>query len=46
MSTLDGTIPRQCGERDRNEERPRAYDERDRDDQDPRDALMHGLDVV
>lgn len=37
--------PRQCGERDRDDERPRVYDGRDRDDHDPRGGLAHDLDL-
>ena len=39
----DGVIPREYGELDRRDDRPRVYDDRDRDDHDPRDSLMHDL---
>ena len=38
--------PREYGERDLGDERPRVYDPRDRDEQDPRDGLMRDLDLV
>src|SRR5438270_13381573 len=37
--------PREYGERDLGDERPRVYDPRDRDEQDPRDGLMRDLDL-
>lgn len=37
--------PREYGECDRHDERPRVYDNRDPDDHDPRDSLTHDLDL-
>lgn len=37
--------PREYGDRDHGDERPRVYDERDREEGDPRDGLMHDLDL-
>ena len=37
--------PREYGDPDRGDERPRVYEERERDDHDPRDSLMHDLDL-
>jgi hypothetical protein len=44
MSDARWGDPRECGERDRGDERARVY-ERDREDHDPRDGLMHDLDL-
>jgi hypothetical protein len=44
MSDARWGDPREYGERDRVDERPRVYD-RDRDDHDPRDGLMNDLDL-
>ena len=45
MSDARWGDPRDYGERERGEERPRVYDDRDRDDYEPRDSLMNGLDL-
>ena len=45
MSDARWGDPREYGERERGDERPRVYDDRDRDDCDPRDGLMHDLDL-
>jgi hypothetical protein len=45
MSDARWNDPREYGERDRVDERPRVYDDRHRDDHDPRDALMRDLDL-
>jgi hypothetical protein len=45
MSDARWGDPREYGDRDPSDERPRVYDERDWDDQDPRDALVHDLDL-
>lgn len=45
MSDARWGDPREYGDRDHGDERPRVYDERDRDDLDPRDGLTHDLDL-
>ena len=45
MSDARWGDPRECGERDRDDQRRRVYAELDRDDHDPRDSLMHDLDL-
>ena len=45
MSDVRWGDPREDGERDRDDGRPRVYDARDRDDHDLRDGLMHDLDL-
>lgn len=45
MSDARWGDPREYGDRDHGDERPRVYDERDRDEHDPRDGLMHDLDL-
>ena len=45
MSDARWDDPRECGERDRDDERPRVYDERDRHDRDRHDGLMRDLDL-
>ncbi len=45
MSDARWSDPREYGDRDRGDERPRVYDERDRDDHDLRDSLIHDLDL-
>ena len=37
--------PREYGEREHGDERPRVYDDRDRDDYEPHDGLMNDLDL-
>lgn len=45
MSDARWGAPRESGERDIADERPRVYDERDRDDDDLRHGLMRDLDL-
>jgi hypothetical protein len=45
MSDARWGDPREYGERERGDERPRVYDDRDRDDCDPRDGLTNDLDL-
>ena len=45
MSDARWGDPRDHGERERGDERPRVYDDRDRDDYEPRDGLVHDLDL-
>jgi hypothetical protein len=45
MSDARWGDPREYGQRDRADERPRVYDPRDRDEQNRRDGLMRDLDL-
>jgi hypothetical protein len=45
MSDARWGDPREYGERERGDERPRVYDERHQHDHDPRDGLLRDLDL-
>jgi len=45
MSDARWGDPREYGERDRDDERPRVHNQCERDDHDPRDGLMRDLDL-